>query len=215
MIHIFTSGLNSAARLNALFFACRLAYRRTQVTYLDVLEDQLDDERILLNLFEASRVRGMVTVLVTSAQTAALVGAKCLTEGLHVTVHVVDIHDTEARILTQNADSVLNDESECKAINSLIYDTVSDFIPKERIFVKDYEGNEMDSYTLLNTNRLCCIADKDTFRVGDATSLGEDASGWDLSRIVYREVSFGNDKESLYHLRSLAVKYTHEHLIHN
>lgn len=215
MIHIFTSGLNSAARLNALFFACRLAYRRTQITYLDVLEDQLDDERILLNLFEASRVRGMVTVLVTSAHTAALVGAKCLTEGLHVTVHVVDVHGTEARILTQNADSILNDENECKAINSRIYDTVADFIPKERIFVKDYEGNEMDSYTLLNTNRLCCIADKDTFRVGDATSLGEDASGWDLSRVVYREVSFGNDRESLYHLRSLAVKYTHEHLIHN
>lgn len=215
MIHIFTSGLNSAARLNALFFACRLAYRRTQVTYLDVLEDQLDDEKILLNLFEASRVRGMVTVLVASAQTAALVGAKCLTEGLHVTAHVVNIHEVEAGILTQNADSILNDENECNAINSLIYDTVSDFIPKERIFVKDYEGNEMDSYTLLNTNRLCCIADKDTFRVGDATSLGEDASGWDLSRVIYKEVSFGNDKESLYHLKSLAVKYTHEHLIFN
>lgn len=215
MIHIFTSGLNGAARLNALFFACRLAYRRTQVTYLDVLEDQLDDEKILLNLFEASRVRGMVTVLVASAHTAALVGAKCLTEGLHVTVHVADVHETEARILTQNADSVLHDENECRAINSLIYDTVSDFIPKDRIFVKDYEGNEMDSYTLLNTNRLCCIADEDTFRIGDATSLGEGASGWDLSRVIYNEISFGNDKESLYHLKSLAVEHAHEPLIFN
>lgn len=215
MIHIFTSGLNSAARLNALFFSCRLAYRRTQVSYLDVLEDQLDDEKILLNLFEASRVRGMVTVLVVPARTAALIGAKCLCEGLHVSVHIVNIGAEQSRILTQNADSVLDDENECNAINSFIYDTVSDYIPKNRILVKDYEGNEMDSYTLLNTNRLCCIADKDSFRVGDATSLGDEASGWDLSRIVYKEITFGNDKESLYHLKSLAVKYSHEPLFNN
>lgn len=212
MIHIFTSGLNSAARLNALFFACRLAYRRTQVTYLDVLEDQLDDDKILLNLFEASRVRGVVTILVVPAQTAALIGAKCLSEGLHVSVHAVNIHEHESKILTQNAECILTDEHECQAVNSLVYDTISDYIPKDRIFVKDYEGNEMDSYTLLNTNRLCCIADRDTFRVGDATSLGEEASGWELSRVVYREVSFGSDKESLYHLKSLSVKYVSEKL---
>lgn len=206
MIHIFTSGLNSAARLNALFFASRLSYRRTQVTYLDVLENQISDEQILIHLFEGSRIRGMVSVIAATAQTASLIGAKCLSEGLHVTVHVVDIHDFDAKILTQNADSVLDDERECLAINSLIYDTVSDFIPKKRIVVKDYEGNEIDSYTLLNTNRLCCIMDKDSIRIGDATTLGELSSGWDYSRVVYKDVSFGNDKETMYYLKSLVKK---------
>lgn len=206
MTHIFTSGLNSAARLNALFFASRLSYRRTQVTYLDVLENQISDEQILVHLFESSRIRGMVSVVAATAQTAALIGAKCLTEGLPVTVHVVDIHDYDAKILTQNADNVLEDERECLAINSLIYDTVSDFIPKSRITVKDYEGNEIDSYVLLNTNRLCCIMDKESIRIGDATTLGESSSGWDYSRIVYKEVSFGNDKETVYYLKSLVSK---------
>lgn len=206
MIHIFTSGLNSAARLNALFFASRLSYRRSQVTYLDVLENQISDEQILSHLFEGSRIRGMVSVVAATAQTAALIGAKCLTEGLSVTVHVVDVHDYDAKLLTQNADTVLDDERECLAINSLVYDTVLDFIPKERIIVKDYEGNEIDSYTLLNTNRLCCIMDKDSIRIGDATALGELSSGWDYSRIVYKEVSFGNDKETMYYLRSLTSK---------
>lgn len=209
MIHIFTSGLNSAARLNALFFASRLSYRRTQVTYLDVLENQISDEQILIHLFEGSRIRGMVGVVAATAQTASLIGAKCLSEGLHVTVHVVDVHDFEAKILTQNADSVLDDERECLAINSLIYDTVSDFIPKKRIVVKDYEGNEIDSYTLLNTNRLCCIMDKDSIRIGDATTLGELSSGWDYSRVVYKDVSFGNDKETMYYLKSLVKKNDH------
>lgn len=206
MIHIFTSGLNSAARLNALFFASRLSYRRTQVTYLDVLENQISDEQILVHLFEGSRIRGMVGVVAATAQTAALIGAECLSEGLPVTVHIADIHDYDAKILTQNADNILDGERECLAINSLIYDTVSDFIPKSRIVVKDYEGNEIDSYTLLNTNKLCCIMDKDSIRIGDATALGEMSSGWDYSRIVCKEVSFGNDKETMYYLKSLVSK---------
>lgn len=206
MIHIFTSGLNSAARLNALFFASRLSYRRVQVTYLDVLENQISDEQILTHLFEGSRIRGMVGVVAAAAQTAALVGATCLSEGLPVTVHVVNIHDYDAKILTQNADTVLDDERECLAINSFIYDTISDVIPRKRIIVRDYEGNETDSYTLLNTNRLCCIMDKDCIRIGDASALGELSSGWDYSRIVYKEVSFGNDKETMYYLKSLTAK---------
>lgn len=206
MIHIFTSGLNSAARLNALFFASRLSYRRAQVAYLDVLENQISDEQILAHLFEDSRIRGMMAVVAATAQTAALIGAKCLSEGLPVTVHVVDIHDYDAKILTQNADTVLDDERECLAINSFIHDTVSDFVPKGRIVVKDYEGNDLDSYTLLNTNRLCCIMDKESIRIGDASALGELSSGWDYSRVVYKEVSFGNDKETMYYLKSLTVK---------
>lgn len=206
MVHIFTSGLNSAARLNALFFASRLSYRRTQVTYMDILENQISDEQVLVHLFESSRVRGLVSVVAASAQTAALIGAKCLSEGLSVTVHVVDIHDYDAKILTQNADVVLDNERECVAINSLVYDTVVDYIPKERIIVKDYEGNEIDSYTLLNTNRLCCIMDSNSIRVGDATALGELSSGWDYSRVVYKEVSFGNDKETMYYLKSLTAR---------
>lgn len=57
-----------------------------------------------------------------------------------------------------------------------------------------------------NTNRLCCIMDKDSIRIGDASALGELSSGWNYSRIVYKEVSFGNDKETMYYLKSLTAK---------